>query len=177
MKTQRELNLHYWGHLHDMVDAYNKDHPGADVKLRECVKWRNIHSSDNVFKTYVSDPIFTNRNDENIFAVAILYDEQAGVHRPVFHSDTIYHVPDGERIIIGTGSVIKPNDSKYFSWHKPEQKRTFEINGVDLPCPVKNENAPQRLFVWGETFYFDRVGDDAVWRDAIRSLLKEARDK
>lgn len=176
MKNQRELNLHYWVAIHEMVDTYNKEH-GADVKPWECVRYCGD-------KEYFVDHPYFNIEIPSIyqFAVAILYDEQAGVHRPVFHSDTIYHVPDGERIIIGTGSVIKPNDSKYFSWHKPEQKRTFEINGVELPCPMKDD--PERNFDEYATmcfnakeFYFESLADKERWRHIFAKLLTEARDK
>ncbi|MFK5284047.1 hypothetical protein ACI3PL_31160, partial [Lacticaseibacillus paracasei] len=36
-KTQRELNLEYWGRVHDMCDSYNKQH-GTSISPQQCVK-------------------------------------------------------------------------------------------------------------------------------------------
>lgn len=175
MKTQRELNLHYWGAIHDMVEAYNKEHR-CDVKPWECVGFCGD-------KKYCEDHPYFNSEIQSAyeFAVAILYDEQAGVHRPLFPGDEVYWATQnmsGEVFDWANGLFSRPEDySLRLSWHKPQLKRTFRINGVELPCPTTNVTAPQKLFVWGQDFYFDRVGDDAMWREAIRKLLTEARDK
>ena len=184
MKTQRELNLHYWGAIHDMVEAYNKEHPGADVKPCECVR------SASSKLPYESHPQFSEESIYYQFAVAILYDEQAGVHRPVFPEDRLYNkVCEGIEYIakedglqvVGSSSLIrvwKNGMHRNLTWHKPEPKRTFEINGVELPCPEKEGDFVLTIYGAGRR-KFNFNNSDAYIRvyDAINELLTEARDK
>ena len=51
-KTRRELNLEYWGRVHDMCDAYNKQH-GTSIKPQQCVK----HGGD-IWNLKNTNPMF-----------------------------------------------------------------------------------------------------------------------
>lgn len=176
MKTQRELNVHYWCDIHDMIYAYNNAHPGADVKPWECVKldgyaWRSAIT----YPTFHCDP------GRYQFAVAILFDEQAEIHKPVFLGDTVYLI-DGGRSLTVMSDTQECITSKYWSWHKPQPKRTFEINGVELPCPMKdapecNFDEHTTIYFNAKEFYFDSLADKDKWEHAFANLLTEAREK
>lgn len=70
---------------------------------------------------------------------------------------------------------------KKFDFKKPDQKRTFMLNGVGLPCPLKSEPSPDNLNYAtlcnnGQEFYFENCEDKQVWRKAFSEFLTEARD-
>ena len=60
------------------------------------------------------------------FAIAILED------KPVFVGDTLYHKETGKKYIVSSITVFK-----FLTWQPPKPKRTFMLNGVELPCPSK----------------------------------------
>ena len=60
------------------------------------------------------------------FAVAILE------NKPVFVGDKVYDQYDGSESIV----AYRPESLDGFGWHPP--KKTFMLNGVELPCPVKD---------------------------------------
>lgn len=80
MKTQQELQLHYWGPHFDMVKEYNAKH-GTNIEPWECVKsvWINA---------FTHHPDFSGSG--YTFAVTILYDDKRNEHRPVFVGDRLY---------------------------------------------------------------------------------------
>lgn len=178
MKTQRELNVHYWTVIHDMVEAYNKEH-SADVKPWECVKYEGSVWS---YKARSSQPQFDCSADLYQFAVAILYDEQDKVHKPVFPGDTVY-----EKLLPFEFTVVDANtlerdalkfkglDWSKFTWHKPQPKRTFEINGVELPCPVVGGD--YIVDINNVQFEFETLDDCVAVQVTLSKLLTEARDK
>jgi hypothetical protein len=57
----------------------------------------------------------------------------------------------------------------------PKPKRTFDINGRQLPCPSKDDNYP--LEILGEFYYFESREDRNKVAKAINDLLVNARDK
>lgn len=194
MKTQRELNQKVIGTLKEfirvieMVDDYNEKN-GTDVEPSFCIK--DIDST--LFNIYIKA---AHPDDSFTGAVAILFDEQAGVHRPVFPGDVLYHktlfetsytVTD-KGLDLSTIEYITPfNDIDWtaLSWHKPQPKRTFEINGVELPCPFKNhEEEKWILTVSGgvvgnrnRDFKFKSQTERDCVADRIIKILDEARDK
>lgn len=160
MKTIRDLNLEYWVRIHDMCE-------GTLVDPWECVKWRGT--------VIWKHPNFNGKPEQYEFAVAIIEGT------PVFVGDEVYS-KSGERFDWSDPDYLNQINfpehvCNVWTLKKPTPKRTFMLNGVELPCPTEDTNAPQTLFVWGQTFYFDNVGDDAIWREAIRAIMSEARDK
>ena len=115
MKTQAELKAHYRDVIIPMVAKYNYDH-GTDVKPWECVKINGtvmIHQPD--FKC-----------DPNCYTFAITILEG----KPVFVGDKLYSKSDGSEFIFGQNT-----DFYDATLTPPPKKRTFILNGVELPCP------------------------------------------
>ena len=158
-KTQRELNLEYWGRVHDMCDAYNKQH-GTSIKPQDCVKNRG-----NVWSLPTKHPVFDDRNYS--LAVAIIEDT------PVFVGDKIYHKAQKHCVPVMEGAFYDPS---YWTITPPKEKRTFNLNGQMLPCPI-DDNFGCRLDFLGNDFFFESVEDRNKVAKAINDLLNNARDK
>jgi hypothetical protein len=157
-KTQRELNLEYWGRVHDMCDAYNKQH-GTNIKTQQCVKYYG-----NVWDLPIKHPVFDDRNYD--LAVAIIEDT------PVFVGDKIYHKAHKHCVKIIEGDF----DYRYWTLTPPKKKRTFDLNGQQLPCPSEDYDE-SALELLGEHFYFESLEDRNEVAKAINDLLNNARDK
>ncbi len=158
-KTQRELNLEYWGRVHDMCDAYNKQH-GTNISPEKCVKvggdiWnlKNIH------------PMFDGHKYD--LAVAIIED------KPVFVGDKIYHKAQKHCVPIMEGAFYDP---RYWTITPPKPKRTFELNDKQLPCPSEDYDE-YVLKLLGEHYYFESIEDRNEVAMIIIKLLNNARDK
>ena len=157
-KTQRELNLEYWGRVHDMCDAYNKQH-GTNISPEKCVKvggdiWnlKNIH------------PAFDGRKYD--LAVAIIEDT------PVFVGDKIYTKRTCQEITVTEGFLSAID----YTLTPPKKKRTFDLNGKQLPCPSEDYDESV-LELLGEHYYFESIEDrNEVAREIIK-LLDNALDK
>ena len=63
--------------------------------------------------------------------------------------------------------------SKDWKWTPP--KRTFTLNGVDLPCPVKGDG--HALSIDNIIFCFNNIEDAELVSKSLINLLTEARDK
>jgi hypothetical protein len=157
-KTQRELNLEYWGRVYDMCDAYNKQH-GTNTQHKDCVRyhgdiWESIHH-----------PVFN--DTEYSLAVAIIDDT------PVFVGDKIYHKAMKHFVTIIEGEFY---DCRYWTLTPPKPQRTFELNGQQLPCPSEDydENV---LELFGEYYYFESMEDRNKVAQAINILFNNARAK
>lgn len=155
-KTQRELNMEYWGRVHDMCDAYNKQH-GTSIKPQQCVK-----NCDYIWELNVH-PMFD--GDRYDLAVAIIEDT------PVFVGDKIYHKAHKHCVKIIEGDF----DYRYWTITPPKPQRTFDLNGQQLPCPSTDDNCP--LEILGEFYYFESIEDRNKVAKAINDLLNNARDK
>ena len=178
MKTERELNQKYWNEIHDMVIAYNKKH-GCEVKPWECVKYNGSFFSGNLE--------FIDRGDKYQFAVAILFDEQSQVHRPIFPEDKLYNkvcmgieyiAKENGLQVIGSNSLLNVWGNGMYqnlTWNKPQPKRTFEINGVELPCP--DEDGKYFFNIGGDFFRYKDPKDYAHVCEFLETLFTEARDK
>lgn len=61
----------------------------------------------------------------------------------------------------------------------PKQKRTFDLNGEQLPCPVRAKvtNVGTYMQVAGNNYHFDSAEDRSKVALAIFSILDSARDK
>ena len=158
-KTQRELNMEYWGRVHDMCDAYNKQH-GTNIKTQQCVKYYG-----NVWDLPIKHPVFDDKNYD--LAVAIIDDT------PVFVGDKIYHKAHKHCVKIIEGDF----DYRYWTITPPKPKRTFELNGKQLPCPSDEILCACTLDFLGNDFYFESLEDRNKVAKAINDLLNNARDK
>ena len=158
-KTQRDLNLEYWGRVYDMCDAYNKEH-GTNIKPQQCIK---VDGG----KWYVSPhPVFDIDQSDYSLAVAIIEDT------PVFVGDKIYHKAMKHSVTIIEGAFY---DCRYWTLTPPKPQRTFELNGQQLPCPIKGDT--YLLDILGEYYYFESIEDRNKVAKAINDLLDNARDK
>ncbi len=157
-KTQRELNLEYWGSVHDMCDAYNKQH-GTSIKPQQCVKYYG-----NVWDLPIKHPVFDDKNYD--LAVAIIEDT------PVFVGYKIYTKRTGQGITVTEGFLSAID----YTLTPPKKKRTFDLNGKKLPCPGEDYDESV-LELLGEHYYFDSIEDrNEVAREIIK-LLDNALDK
>ena len=157
-KTQREFNLDYYGRVHDMCDAYNKQH-GTSIKPQQCVKHRG-----NVWNLPIKHPVFDDKNYD--LAVAIIEDT------PVFVGYKIYTKRTGQEIIVTEGFLSAID----YTLTPPKKKRTFDLNGKQLPCPSEDYDESV-LELLGEHYYFDSIEDrNEVAREIIK-LLDNALDK
>jgi hypothetical protein len=156
-KTRRELNLDYYGRVHDMCDAYNKQH-GTNIKPQQCVK----HYGD-VWNIPTKHPVFDDRGYD--LAVAIIEDT------PVFVGGKIYSKRTGQGITLTEGFLSAID----YTLTPPKKKRTFDLNGKQLPCPGEDYDESV-LELLGEHYYFDSIEDrNEVAREIIK-LLDNARD-
>jgi len=157
-KTQRELNLEYWGRVHDMCDAYNKQH-GTNIDTKQCVK------VDGDIWKMSNHPAFSDIPGYYSLAVAIIE------NKPVFVGDKIYTKRTGQEITITEGFLSAID----YTITPPKPKRTFNLNGQQLPCPSKDDNYP--LEILGEFYYFESREDRNKVAKAINDLLDNALDK
>lgn len=155
-KTQRELVLEFWGRLYDMCDDYNKRH-GTNIKPQDCVK----HCGG---KWNLKEPPMFDGHKYDL-AVAIIED------KPVFVGDKIYTKRTGQEITVTEGFLSAVD----YTLTRPH-KRTFELNGKQLPCP---ETAPCgfTLSLFGHNFYYAEYEDVNKVERAIFDMLNNARDK
>ena len=155
---QRELNIEYWGRVHDMCDAYNKQH-GTNIDTKQCVKidgdvWNMSHH-----------PAFSDVQCDYSLASAIIDG------KPVFVGDKIYSKRTGQEITITEGFLSAID----YTSTPPKPQRTFELNGQQLPCPSTDDNCP--LEILGEFYYFSSREDRNKVAKAINDLLVNAREK
>lgn len=155
-KTQRDLNLEYWGRIHDMCDAYNHEH-GTSIKPQQCVKLNG--------KLW--------KYEQHLMFDGIKYDLAVAIieGKPVFVGDKIYTKRTGQEITITEGFLSAID----YTTTPPKPQRTFELNGRQLPCPIKGDT--YLLDVLGEYYYFESREDRNKVAKAINDLLVNARDK
>lgn len=178
MKTQQELMQAYWGPggIVDMVKEYNEKH-GCDVKPWKCVKTPCV--------MYENHPGFVLKDDnEYTFALTILYDDKLKEHRPVFVGSELYYK---ERLITVDGrmkgedylrdGLLNSYETGLLSWNPPTPKRTFKLNDLELPCPVRKGEGEYVSSVCGIEYYFTDYNDRNKVASAIANILIAARDK
>ena len=179
--NHEQLNREYWGRVFDMCESYNKEH-GTDIKPWQCVRHDNKQWPIEYHPPFeLRHPDFP--KEKFSFAIAILEGN------PVFVGDEIYAV-DGRTFIVkhevGRGNFAEvkndvlwrrlDNGEDYFSWTKPQPKRTFMLNGVELPCPEKSETHCI-MDHNGMKFYFKSLSDIDKWQNSYADNLTAARDK
>ena len=121
-----------------------------------------------IYDGFHSHPQFNRSPELYKFAIAILED------KPVFVGDSLYH-PSGAKWIVGD-----TDDLTGMSWQPPKPKRTFMLNGVELPCPVdwqESSNGDVAAVIDGQVFWFKNKIDADLVRDTLSKIFREARDK
>jgi hypothetical protein len=167
MKTRRELNLEYWGRIHDMCDAHNAKCGVKKINQQDCVKInRNVFSE---CCDPCAHPNFVTNPENYELAVGIVDDT------PVFAGYTAYEKVSGYKHIISDG-CIPPDISATLTLTPPKPKREFNLNGKMLPCPGRDYNASLLVFL-GEEYLFGSIEDRNKVSEAIKDLLDNARDK
>ena len=142
---------------------------GTSAKPWDCIKGKNGY----YFCNFNTHPEFTSNPDKYEFAVAILEG------KPVFVGDKIFNIISDRFITVQPEDAfanISPVLSKVYSWKPPKQKRTFMLNGVELPCPDK-ESRLHPFDISGRVFYFKSPQDRNDVFNAILNMLIEARNK
>ena len=155
-KTQREWNLEYYGRVYDMCDSYNKQH-GTSISPQQCVK------NDGYIWNSKVNPLFDGRKYD--LAVAIIEDT------PVFAGDKIYTKRTCQEITVTEGFLSAID----YTLTQP-QKRTFDLNGKQLPCPSEDYDESV-LELLREHYYFESIEDRNEIAKEIIKLLDNARDK
>lgn len=158
-----------WARVLDMCE-------GTNISPDDCWKFDG---------TLINDvPAFDDHPDYYSFAVAILD------NKPVFVGDVIYAKTPKEikydaveKWIVADGYNDYPHseiDDRKFSWQPP--KKTFSLNGEELPCPElePNYNFCAKLDIYGGydhlfTCRFRSHDDRNKVADAIIKLLKDAK--
>jgi len=131
------------------------------------IQWRNIPNGASKWECFTTHPDFgrLDPQTEVRFAVAVLEG------RPVFVGDTLW-IKDGHGFTVEDDLHI---DHRIMSWTPPTPKRTFTLNGAELPCPGNTNH--YGFYCAGKFFGFHSVCDSEMVSDAIINLLTEARDK
>ena len=129
-----------------------------------CVKFNGT----GLFDTH---PGFTSDPELYEFAIAILED------MPVFPGDILYLKPSGLEYVADKYTTASAVDDML--WQPPKPKRTFELRGVELPCPVDWEESSNGdvAVIDGEIFWFRNKMDADLVRDTLSKIFREARDK
>lgn len=171
----------------DMCDEYNRIHK-TNIQAHECVQ---LKSATGEWVSYFSlnEPDFSELLDHKVrFAVAIVEG------RPVFVGDTVYDkllshpltVENGDSLIYGTCLRFDELDWDKISWNPPKKRRTFTLNGVELPCPGKEQSENKVvIYISGScrpTFpdlrlYFETGGSACDFYNGLRKILLEVKNK
>lgn len=147
----KKSDLHReWARVLDMCE-------GTKVKPRDCWKYNG--------KFIGLEPEFTDFPDRYEFMVAILKDT------PVFAGDLIYHkIENMPYKVRWCDGLINDND-----WAWNATKKTFMINGEELPCPAKHGEFVLHIQGFKDNiWYFKNQSDIKEVENAIIKLLKES---
>lgn len=150
-----------------------------EYKTWRMAQWRNIPNGASKWECFTTHPDFGrfDPQTEVRFAVAVLEGKPVWVGDKVFIRNNKY--PDVNWKLFDYWKNDIATLSKDWTWTPPPPKRTFTLNGVELPCPVDSN-----LFFTQTGFNIDNVPfcfesfDDAIAvKQALTKLLTEARDK
>lgn len=130
----------------------------------EDTPWLGVRFNGSEFYDH---PRFDTLVENYQFAIAILEG------RPVFVGDSLYH-PSGAKWIVGD-----TDDLTGMSWQPPKPKRTFELRGMELPCPTNqiSKYDLHALTINSACFWFETQEEKDLVEDTLLNILTEARDK
>lgn len=131
--------------------------------------WLGVRENTGENEAYIFDehPYFNSDPENYQFAIAILEGS------PVFVGDSLYH-PSGAKWIVGD-----TDDLTGMSWQPPKPKRTFELRGMELPCPTNqiSKYDLHALTINSACFWFETQEEKDLVEDTLLNILTEARDK
>lgn len=175
----------------DMCDEYNEKHK-TNIQPRECVQLKSA-TGKWVVCFSLNEPDFFELLDHKIrFAVAVIDG------RPVFVGDTVYspegieYRADEDHLTVMEGEnegwnlAFEGAEMRKFTRDKPKKPRTFTLNGVELPCPEKEQSEHKvAIHISGScrpTFpdlriYFKTGGSACDFYNGLRKILLEAKNK
>lgn len=179
LTTQRELQLKYWGPLHDLVAEYNDEHK-TDIKPWSCVQSEPPPPPSVKFTHH---PDFSCPPGDYKIAVAILWNDETKQHTPVFVGDPIY-IKDSPFPVDWSSyknwTAHASALSRNWAWVPQEYKREFEINGQKFTCPDKELECDvvyHCLDFNGRRFMFHTKDDRDRVRNSVDNLLMNAREQ
>jgi len=112
----KKSDLHReWARVLDMCE-------GTKVNPLDCWKVRGVQ--------YMVKPQFNADTSDYEFAFAILED------KPVFVGDRVYRKTSGNEQVVFDAVGLNKVDWSLYTLNTP--KKTFALNGDELPCPVKS---------------------------------------
>lgn len=171
-RERERLNIQYWTETVPMVADYNKEH-GTDIKPWSCV----LHGNFSI----TSHPYFDGDIKPWRIAVAIVYDEATGTHKPVHVGDPIWIKGNPHPVnwaLFNTWKSHVRHLSKDWTWTPPAPKREFEINGEKFTCPEKKTSSGQYILrINGTEFGFRRLEERDHVQRTITKLLIDASNK
>ena len=162
----------------DMCIEYNEKHR-TNIQPRECLQLKSA-TGEWVGYFSMNEPNFSELMNHKIrFAVAILE------NNPVFVGDIMFEKTTGDKVLI---SGINPRliDFARFTLELPQKPRTFTLNGVELPCPGKEQSENKvSIHISGScrpTFpdlrlYFETGGSACDFYNGLRKILLEVKNK
>ncbi len=146
-KTKADL-YREWARVLDMCE-------GTEVDPNTCCSYHGDRGSGSCM--FLDDP----ENYE--FAVAILEG------KPVFVGDKLYHIDGNGSYFTVDRTTVRFNG---LTWNPPN--RTFMLNGVKLPCPIRG-SVGVHLGFSGKDYFFASVDDRNKVSQAIIKILDEAK--
>lgn len=171
-KTSDDLQEHYWSVIVPMCRKHNAEH-ATDVKPWECVRLNG-----GVINCGIEQhPAFICAPEEYTFALAILEG------RGVFVGDEIYGKLTGHKFQWDDPAHLEQINYPADVWTctPPTKKRTFMLNGVELPCPINHDDERYAqgvlLDFCGVNYEFESISDRNLVAKTINDLLTTARDK
>ena len=137
-----------WARVLDMCEGLN---------IKQSIIWRCVKVEGMPLN---EEPRFIFHSSRYSFAIAILED------KPVFVGDKVYSKFDGMELRVDPSGF----DWATVSWNPP--KKTFMLNGEELPCPDGNKGGYQISLLSGR-HYFSNFHDAQKVANAFDKLLSD----
>ena len=145
----KKSDLHReWARVLDMCEGLN---------IKQSIIWRCVKVEGMPLN---EEPRFIFHSSRYSFAIAILED------KPVFVGDKVYSKFDGMELRVDPSG----SDWATVSWNPP--KKTFMLNGEELPCPDGNKGGYQISLLSGR-HYFSNFHDAQKVANAFDKLLSD----
>lgn len=187
METRQELNLSYWGRVVPMCKGTALE--GCEW---ECVK----RGSDTIschpsFITQDCDLAVAILEDSPIFVGDFIYDKHGSRYEvlPIDHSllkgCVRISYESSERIdelvvpynLFSEEYALVDNLERCIREYSLIRKRTFTLNGVELPSPIKKYLGQYSLNIGIDSFFFNTLDEKHQVIREISNILRSARDK
>ncbi len=131
---------------------------GTGVDPKFCWKYEGVNIN--------GMPYFDSELEQYEFALGIVEG------KPVFKGDKLYWKRTGIKFDWSQAEFSNPIDYEKLTLTKPS--RTFNLNGVELPCPITGSFGVYLGFA-GKDYFFGSVEDRNKVSQAIIKILDEAK--